>query len=183
MTTQAVGKIFLSHKRVRELLDYNPRTGWMTWKVVPKYRSGVIKVGDRAGSGGKRGRSITVDCQWYAEHRLIWFWVTGKSPLLEIDHKDRNRSNNRWTNLRLATTTQNQHNVVYLRKNSTGYRGVGFSTRSRRGNYFAKICKNGKQQMLGYFTTAEEAFEAYKAEAKKLRGEFYSEPPPVELSV
>ena len=50
MGTQKVGKIRISHKRAREAFDYNPETGIVTWKIVPKYRSGKIKIDDRAGS-------------------------------------------------------------------------------------------------------------------------------------
>ena len=36
----------------------------------------------------------------YRTHRLIWMYMTGEDPgELEIDHKDRNRSNNKWVGI------------------------------------------------------------------------------------
>lgn len=43
-------------------------------------------------------------------HRIIWKMETGSDPACEIDHRDLNGLNNRWENLREATTTQNGFN-------------------------------------------------------------------------
>ena len=178
MATQKVGKIRSSHKRVREVFDYDSDTGIVTWKIQPKHRAGVIKVGDRAGWQSKKSRRwwVWLDGQQYTASRFIWFWMIGESAPLEIDHIDQNPSNDRWTNLRLATTTQNQGNKRYYQKNKNGYRGIAKVVQaSGVVKYQAAISHDHKVRYLGLFATAKEAHERYKHEAKRLRGEFYCE--------
>lgn len=172
--TQRVGKITISHKRAREAFDYDLDTGWVTWRIVPKHRRSVIKLGDRAGSLGRKGyRWIYIDGQSFQEHRFIWFWMTGRSPSVEIDHKDRNKANNKWDNLRLATNFEQQANKVY-RPNRHGYKGVHARLlASGVTKYWADICKDGIHYYLGFFPTALSAHQRYVQEAKKLPGEFY----------
>lgn len=93
---------------VRSQLSYNKRTGHLTWEVnKPRIRKGL-----RAGSWHIKGhREITVCGQVFREHRLIWWMVTGQDPGdLYIDHKNMQRDDNRWCNLRKATHSQNYIN-------------------------------------------------------------------------
>lgn len=175
---QKFGKIRLSQAELKELLDYDQLTGLLTWRISPKHRASVLPPGSRAGSAGKSGyRVITVRGVEYREHRLIWFWMTGENPQLEIDHKDGDPSNNAWENLRTATSLQNAGNACYSRRNKTGFRGVSFSRTSTRGKYHATVWHNREAHFLGYFDSPEEANEAYRRKAKELRGEFYREAP------
>ena|ERR1035437_9353743 len=175
--TQKVGKMLVTQARAREAFYYNPETGWITWKTVPKYRVGFIKQGDRAGYFASRGyRRITIECKDYSEHRFIWFWVTGENPQLEVDHKDGDPSNNRWENLRLATGVQNAANSRYRRTNKTGFRGVSvFELRSGEKRYSTDIFYKRKYIFLGTFSTPQQAHNCYKEAAQKLHGEFYCE--------
>lgn len=69
------GKI-LSIIRLREVLDYNPKTGIFIWKVV---RHNGNNIGDIAGYTHSRGYVIiSVDGNQYKAHRLAWFYVKGK---------------------------------------------------------------------------------------------------------
>ena len=43
-------------------------------------------------------------------HRLIWKWVTGQEPANTIDHRNRNRSDNSFWNLRIATWKEQMEN-------------------------------------------------------------------------
>ena len=96
----------LSHERLKEVLEYDPGTGISTWLVD---RTGTARAGARAGCIHKSSgyRVIRIDGKLYREHRVIFFWMTGKWPDKEVDHRDLDKSNNRWHNLREATRSQN----------------------------------------------------------------------------
>lgn len=90
-------------------------------------------------------------------------------PENQIDHKDRNRKNNRIENLRLATASQNCVNRPSRRKNGTP-RGVCWH--KGQNKWTAKIEQNGKKIWLGTFDSAETARLAYIEASKKIHGEF-----------
>jgi hypothetical protein len=99
-------------ERLRLLLDYNPETGDVTWRV---YRGRCANVGDLAGSVSLNGyRRICIrdgDTVNYLAHRIAWALHYGEDPYPhELDHIDRNRLNNRITNLRLVTRSENMRN-------------------------------------------------------------------------
>lgn len=95
-------------------------------------------------------------------HRIILEVPDG----LDADHIDRNRLNNRRSNLRIATRGQNLHNKTKLCTNTTGYKGVCYD--KSRGKYMATI--NGRY--IGRYPTPEQAAQAYNIKAKELHGEF-----------
>ena len=100
-------------------------------------------------------------------HRVIWKWTTGEEPHGEIDHRDGNGLNNRWTNLRESTHQQNQCNV----KSQSG-------TQAPRGVYrhvnrwVATVNFMNKKHYLGTFATAKEAHRAYLEANQRLHAEF-----------
>jgi hypothetical protein len=100
-------------------------------------------------------------------HRLI---LNAPNSLV-IDHTDHNGLNNRKSNIRICTQSQNCMNKKVQSNNTSGYRGVSFH--KKKNKYQATIMDNRKQIYLGAFNTAIEASEAYQAAAKKLFGEFY----------
>jgi hypothetical protein len=87
---------------------------------------------------------------------------------LHVDHKDGNGLNNRRTNIRLATGTQNNANMAVSRRNKLGIKGV----EARGSLYRATVCTKGKMIRLGLFQTPEEASAAYYSAAKMLWGEY-----------
>lgn len=104
-------------------------------------------------------------------HRIAWAIYYGEcAGGFEIDHINRDKSDNRICNLRLATRSQNSMNVAAQKNNSSKLKGAHWN--SRTGKYRSKIMLNGKEHFLGYFTTAEEASAAYAEASKKLHGEF-----------
>jgi hypothetical protein len=76
---------------------------------------------------------------------------------LVMDHIDRDKSNNRITNLRITTYQENTINCDWV-ENCLGY---GFYKRS--GKWKAYVWVEGKLKHLGYFQTEEEARQAYLA--------------------
>lgn len=151
----------LTQARLKELLHYNPETGLFTRvKALQKGKIGSIAGYDRLNSYVKIG----LDRKYYMAHRLAWFYMTGKWPNSLIDHINGIKNDNRWANLREATSQQNNWNKKVSRLNRTGLKGVYLI----RNKYRVYIC-------LGSFSNKEEAKAAYNKAAEKLHGEFFRE--------
>lgn len=153
----------ITQQELHDLMTYDPETGEATWlKGTWKGR----KVGTPTCKGYVQAR---INNRSYLMHRVIWFWMKGEWPG-EIDHKDCNRSNNRWDNLRLATKEQNQWNTGVRGDNSSGFKGV---TRPKgRTKWHAYINVDGRRKFLGSYPTAEEANRAATAARQAAHGEF-----------
>ena len=147
---------------LREKFDYDPETGIFLRKAGARQKKSSI--GKPAGYKKDNGYiAITVRNELYFAHRLAWYICTEMDPGdLVIDHINKNRSDNTFANLRLATVHQNSQNTT----------GLGCSKVSSTGRYQAYIYHNRKKLHLGMFSTAEEAQAAYDAKAVELRGEF-----------
>jgi hypothetical protein len=117
---------------------------------------------------------VTINYRSYKAHRLIWIMNTGSGPSEEIDHRNGDRADNRWCNLRPATKQENMWNAPRRNQRSLP-RGVYAKTKRGvfTGRYFAKIHYNGTVFNLGYFDTPQEAQTAYNSFAKPLRGGFH----------
>jgi HNH endonuclease len=156
----------LTQARLQELLRYDLETGEFFWCID---KSGSAKTGDRAGNMNGNGYwEISVDGKKYKAHRLAWLYVYGYFSE-RLDHKNRNKSDNRITNLREATRSQNGENARAKRTNRTGLKGV--SRHAQR--WQAKIGHNGKRAHLGTYDTARQAHTVYCYAAKLLHGKFF----------
>jgi hypothetical protein len=153
----------LTQERALSLLRYDPETGKVFW---------LKRHGKEAGHKTRGYLSVRIDQQDYMLHRVIWLMVYGFFPAGQLDHKDRDRSNNRLANLREATPAQQGQNQSIRVNNSSGLKGVSFD--HTRNLWLARIRDNGKRINLGRFTSKEAAAEAYKFAAEKLHGEFAS---------
>jgi hypothetical protein len=111
-----------------------------------------------------------VDGHTYHEHRLAWFYMKGVWPKGDIDHIKGDKSDNRITNLREATTSQNKANERIRVNNTSGYKGVTWHRKRRK--WEAHIGVNGKGLTLGYFDSPERAFIAYMKAAWDHFGDF-----------
>ncbi len=158
----------LSHKRLLEVLDYDPKTGDFTWRKCV----GKVYEGRLAGSVDAVGyRRIAIDGERFFAHRLAWFYVYKAWPIHQVDHINVNNSDNRISNLRDATPSQNQANKPLNREvSTTGFKGVSYHKRQKR--YFARIRVNKKLIHLGCFKSAEDAHKAYVVAANDIHGAF-----------
>lgn len=153
----------LTHERLLELLDYDPKEGSFRWRV----RRGGVRAGTLAGGDHGTGyKVIGIDRRLYLEHRLAWFYVHGSWPSDQIDHINGVKNDNRIVNLREATTSQNHQNMPVMSRNRSGFTGVHRCKMT--GKWCAMICVAGERYNLGRFDTAALAHEAYvNAKAEK----------------
>lgn len=89
-----------------------------------------------------------------------------------VDHINRNKLDNRKSNLRILTKQQNLLNKGLQSNNSSGVRGVRIKKLKSSGvSYEARITINGKEKYLGRYKTIEEAEQVRKQAEKELFGE------------
>ncbi|UDL87989.1 HNH endonuclease [Mesorhizobium sp. PAMC28654] len=122
----------LTAERARELLDYDPETGALNWRVPRGCRSGAL-AGTRTSEGYTQ---VEIDFRIYKSHRVIWLIQTGGWPKHHVDHRNGMRADNRWKNLREATPRQNAQNRRPCARNSSGRIGV---TKTASGRWQAFI--------------------------------------------
>lgn len=158
-----------SAARINELFDYDPETGAFTNKVFHPRRP----VGSKVGTFGSHGYlAATVDGTKYLLHRMSWVIMTGEWPEGEVDHINKDRSDNRWSNLRPASRFDNSGNRLKNKNNTSGYKGVSWD--KKRSKWIAGISKGRKYYCLGLFDDPVEAHQAYIAKAKVFFGDFAS---------
>jgi hypothetical protein len=151
--------VSLTQKRLRELLFYDLDAGYFMWLKVTTFRT---HPGAIAGTVNANGYVVIgVDGEPFYAHRLAHFYLRGRWPRREIDHRNLDKSDNTWDNIRPATRGENQQNApLRAQPNSrSGKRGV--YARGRR--WCAKINVNKRQYHLGTFDTRSQAYAAYVA--------------------
>jgi hypothetical protein len=88
----------------------------------------------------------------------------------DVDHRNRNKLDNRRRNLRLATRSQNMHNRGVQSNSRSGIKGVCWDP--KRKKWRATIQVDGRYRQIGRFETREAASMAYRAMSARLVGEF-----------
>lgn len=162
-----------SAEHLRELLNYNPQTGALTWKsrAVECFREigkrpaeylhqswNTKYAGKAAGSVRRDGyATVVIDGEHYKLHRVIWKIATGEEPQ-QIDHINRDQGDNRFENLRDVAPKINSRNRGMWSHNTSGVTGIEFHSRDEV--WTAKLGLHGKQIYLGSFKTRDEAIAA-----------------------
>lgn len=158
----------LTQERLIEILNYDPESGKFSWKVS---NNGRIIVGSIAGSTRKDGYlHIKIDGKKYLNHRLAWLYIYGDFPSKFIDHINTSKNDNRISNLREATRSENGMNRLKYSSNKSGYKGVSLDNEKQK--WKAQLRFKGKNISGGYFDNPYEAHLAYQKLSTEYFGEF-----------
>jgi len=162
-----------SAEKIREYLDYDLDTGVFRWKhrANAEPRWNTKNSGNIAGSKHNGGYThIGVEGVKYLAHHLAWVHVTGEWPSSFIDHKNLNKTDNRFENLRLASFRENSFNISVRKNSKSGFRGVCFKKQMR--GWVAQITKDKRTEYLGTFDVPEKAAAVYAKRAQELYGTY-----------
>lgn len=134
----------LTQERVKELFDYR-EDGVLVWVSSNSNRASA---GNIAGSLFHSGYvSVQVDGKRHYVHRLVWLFHNGYTPEHQIDHIDRDKSNNRIENLREVSQSCNNRNQGNPSTNTSGVKGVSWCNAKKR--WTAKIEVGGRTFFAG----------------------------------
>ena len=137
----------------------------MQWKWCANNHKGTYRA-MRNTSASKSAKSVS-----HYMHRVIAERMGILAP--SIDHKDRDTMNNRRSNLRAATVSQQNHNQGRRRDNTSGYKGVYWSKPHKKWRPY--VTDQGRKHYFGLFDDPAEAYEAYKKKKLELAGKFSPE--------
>lgn len=141
----------------QKYFEYSVELKGLVQKVVRQ--GSPIRVGSRPGTLHPSGhRIIKIVGKQYKESHLVYLIHTGKLPDEELDHKNRNTTDNSFENLRPCSRSENCRNREGWGKDSK-YKGVYPNKRGSRWD--AQITINKKSKYLGSFMTEDEAAKAY----------------------
>lgn len=168
-------KALPSQGLLRQLLDYDPETGVLTWRERPvsmfsdgkqaASHNAAIWNGKNAGKpagspiGGGYVEFGVGDHRMLA-HRIAWKWMTGEDPN-DIDHINGDTSDNSFANLRNVSHQDNGRNMKLSKASTSGCPGVYWD--KRRSLWCARIHLNYRNKFLGQFASFDEAVAARRA--------------------
>ena len=155
--TMAITKVYNKGKSLGQLDDYikshfryNPNTG-------------VIIRNDRNGGCGSLDSKgyliLKIKGRQFKSHRIAWFLYYGEMPDMEIDHINRNKTDNRICNLRVSDRGDNNRNRHQMKNKDTGYIGIHRCKHYKTISYNFEVRYRGK---LYKFYTLEEAVKFRK---------------------
>lgn len=163
---------------LRQCFEYRPDTGELISRPRPvgHFRNAHVAAiwnakfaGKVRGVPDKEGYLIvTFERQKYRAHRIIWTMVNGHDAPEDIDHINRDKGDNRLSNLRACSRKENSCNGPKRANNTSGLKGVG----AYEGRWRARIKVDGRSIHLGIFDDKEDAHRAFLAAAAIYQGAF-----------
>ncbi|BAG41778.1 HNH endonuclease [Ralstonia phage phiRSL1] len=169
-----------SHEYLSQCFSFTKSTGSLRWKNrPPEHFQSVTRclqantryAGKEAGCLMVDGHiGVRLDGKLYYAHRIIWMLVTGVDPgILEVDHKNMDKADNRWRNLRLATHEQQSYNVLRHSGNTSGVKGVSFNKRTSK---WIALVQGRRRKIRKEFALFAEAVAAVRAARKQVHKRF-----------
>ena len=141
-----------------------PFQGWEDYiKLNFSYdaNTGVITRSDKKKSCGSYDvygyLKIKIKGRSFSAHRVAWFLYYGEVPIMEIDHINGNRADNRICNLRQVTRAENNNNRYKRPNRTTGY--IGISPKNCKTHTLYSVHYRNRNY---YFETIEEAVKFRK---------------------
>jgi hypothetical protein len=146
----------LTQELLKSLVSYSPITGEFTSINPSSYNRCK---GKRLGCLHKTTgyRIMCFQGKTYREHRVVFLYMTGKWPSLQVDHLNQIKDDNRWCNLRDVSPAINCQNRPLYKNSTSGHTGVYWN---RNASKWLVLCRaNGKQIYGGVFDDKEDAVE------------------------
>jgi hypothetical protein len=149
---------------------------------LTKGQFAIIDAADLPLVAGYNWHACRKGSTWYAQrpdtttlpgrylHVKMHHAIRGTSAM--TDHVDRNGLNNRRSNLRPASSSQNVANTKMRHDNTSGFRGVVWDRRKQK--WEARLHVQKRKRFLGYFADVRDAARAYDTAALEAFGEFAS---------
>ena len=101
---------------LERIFSYDEKLGVLRWINSP---SRNVKAGESAGCLNPDGYLyVKINGGIYAVHRLVFIMVNGYNPENDIDHVNRNKSDNRPENIREVTRSCNNRNRSMMKSNT-----------------------------------------------------------------
>lgn len=134
-------------ERLRQLFAYDQDTGLLCLRVP----LGKTAAGSEPGYLNNIGyRQVYFDHEIYSTHRICWSLHHGQHPTGEVDHINGNRSDNRASNLRHASSAENNQNRRLSTRNKTGVKGV-FRVKWNKGvKWRTSVCSGGEYHITHF---------------------------------
>jgi hypothetical protein len=136
----------LNQSYLKSILHYDAETGVFIRKRTKKIAGCITSKGYIY---------IGINRKQIFAHRLAWLYVYGIMPPEQVDHINRNRSDNRISNLRLCNNIENAQNAKLNKNNKSGFKGVSWEKNRKKWQVYVYINKRGK--FFGYFDDLHEA--------------------------
>ena len=152
-----------SLKDLEKAFDYDPATGILINRTTGNIQNCL----------DSRGRYIVVSYknESWQSHRICFKLGNKKDPgYLQVDHKDRVKTNNKLNNLRLKTNSQQQFNTKIRSNNRSGHAGVFFDKKGNKWRAYIADPKNKNKKIWLYRGDSKE--DAIK-ERKKAEKKYY----------
>jgi hypothetical protein len=164
--------MMLSPERLLSLFDVDVENGRLIWRNPPKYHPRMLgkEAGGPRPNRGKHYWVVKIDGRAHKRGRLIFLAAHGKLPNPCVDHINGDSLDDRISNLREATVTQNAWNHSKRARRINLPMGVRRVEKS--GRFQARISFHGRQIHHGAFDTPEEAHGAYLSKRRELYREF-----------
>ena len=140
------------YNHISSLATYDPING----KIYSKVSNSNVKTGEELrGTIDERGYiRVGLDGKTYTLHRLAFLLMKEVLPE-QVDHINRDKSDNRWSNLRGCNQVQNQWNIGKRSTNTSGYKNV--SWRKQRNTWIGRFKYNGETYHVGSFDCPHKA--------------------------